>query len=185
MKIKFYPFVQTMIEQSEEIEILNNLLIYKRIYGPEIINDEYILDDELVNLFNKIVVKENELIDFQDVIEINNIKFNFVNSSKEFQELCLLVTNKINFKYNPRAFKNEEVLFYLGDFKNQYRFGLYEEAENIINKQRIILKENKIFVDKEQIEIYIDKYKIKGFNTTNELYQVIITSLLYKKDFLL
>ncbi len=181
MIIKFFPFIQTMIEQSEVVEIINNKLIFTRIYGADKVSQTFDLSQDLLDIFNKLIIEDTELTNGDVVIVDDLYKFNLDNASLSYKTFCKLLTKELAFKYNPRALNHENVLFYLGDFNKMYEFHYYQEALDLINKNNLILQENKVVINKEEITITLDKYKVVEFNTDNKLYQVVISTLKYNE----
>lgn len=177
MIIKFFPFMQAMIEQSEVIEITNDTLHFKRVFGPNIVEQTFKLNDKMINLVNNLFVENKELIEFSDVIFLGDVHFNYENSSLMYKELSLLLSNELEFKYNPRAFKNENVLFYLGDYDKHFVHHYYQDALDFIDKHNLVIKDNKVVINNEVIEIKMNNYQVLEFNTDNELYQAVISRL--------
>lgn len=183
MKIKFFPFIQTMIVQSEEINIENNLLTFTRIYGPSMVEENFELNNDMINKVNNLFVEEKELLEMKDVISVDDKMFNYENSSLMYKELSSLLNNELPFKYNPRAFFNENVLFYLGDFDKYFVHHYYQDAEDFINKNNLILNCNEVLINNEVISIKMHNYQVLEFNTDNVLYQAVISTLKYKEIF--
>lgn len=181
MIIKFFPFIQAMIEQYEIITIEGNKLYFERKFGPSIVNQTLLLTDDMVNKINNLFIEEKELIELNDVIMVDNITFNYVNSSLTYKELSTVITSNLEFIYNPRAFYNENVLFYLGDFDKYFIHHYYQDAIDYIKEHNLVLKNNEVIINNEVIKINLDKYQVKGFNTDNVLYQVIISTLVYNQ----
>lgn len=183
MKIKFFPFIQTMIVQSEEINIENNLLTFTRIYGPSMVEEKFELNNDMIKKVDDLFVEEKELLEMKDVICVDDKMFNYENSSLMYKELSSLLNNELPFKYNPRAFFNENVLFYLGDFDRHFVHHFYQDAEDFINEKKLVLTGNDVIIDNEVITIKMHNYQVLGFNTDNELYQAVISTLKFKELF--
>ncbi|MFI3251927.1 MAG: hypothetical protein R3Y60_02175 [bacterium] len=183
MIIKFFPFIQAMIEQSEEIKIENNKLYFKRVFGPSIVEETFDLTDDMMKKVDNLFVEKKELIDMKDVISVNDIVFNYENSSLMYKELSLLLSNELKFKYNPRAFYNENVLFYLGDYNKHFVHHYYQDAIDLINELNLELKDNCVVIDNEVFSIEMNNYQILKFNTENKLYQCVLATLKYKEQF--
>ncbi len=181
MLIKFFPFIQAMIMQSEEIEICNNKLHFKRIFGPNMVEETFELNEDMINKVNNLFVENKELLDGKDVIFIDDIHFNYENSSLMYKELALLLSNELPFKYNPRAFYNENVLFYLGDYEKHFIHHYYEDANNLINELNLVINNNEVVINNEVIKINMHNYQVLSFNTDNLLYQVVISILKFKE----
>ncbi len=179
MIIKFFPFIQAMIEQEEVITIENNKLNFRRVFGADRVEQTFILDNEVMNKVKKVVVQETELIEMQDVILVNDIPFNFINSTDSYKDLCNSLS-KLKFKYNPRAL-NVNCLFYLGDFKKHFIHHFYEDAINFINENNLELIDNTVIINNDKIEINLEDYKVISFNTDNTLYQVVISTLVFNR----
>ncbi len=182
MIIKFFPFVQAMIEQEEEITIESNKLHFRRKFGPTIVEQTLLLDDDMVNKVENLFVEEKELIEMMDVIMVDGIVFNYANSSLMYKELSNLLTNKLEFKYNPRAFYREDVLFYLGDFEKFFAHHYYQDAKDFIKENNLVLiNNNEVLINNETVKIELEKYQVKEFNTDNVLYQAVISTLVYNQ----
>lgn len=181
MIIKFFPFIQAMIMQSEEIEINNDTLHFKRIFGPNMVEQTFKLTEEMINKVNNLFVEAKELIELKDVISVDDILFNYENSSLMYKELSLLLSNELKFIYNPRAFYNENVLFYLGDFEKHFVHHYYQDAIDFINTNNLVLNNNELVINNEVITIKMHNYQVLEFNTENVLYQAVISTLKYKE----
>lgn len=182
MKIKFYPFIQTMIEQEEVMEINNGELIFRRIYGANEEFQKFNLNNEIVKMFNLLELENKDLIEFEDFICVDDeYRFNYSTSTLSYQTLSSLLTKTLDFKYNPRAFNDTKTLFFLGDLYKMYEHHYYQEAKDLIKNNKLSLENNKVIINNEEITILLDKYKVIEFNTTNKLYQVVISLLKYEE----
>lgn len=179
MKIKYMPFINMMIEQEEVITIENKKLHFKRQFGAHNVNQTFVLDDTMINDIKNVVINETSLIEFEDIILVDDVAFNFTNSSESYKQMCQSLSS-LKFKYNPRAL-NIDCLFYLGDFPTFFVHHLYEDAINFINENNLTLIDNKVVINSEEIEIHLKDYKVISFNTENKLYQAIISTLVYNR----
>ncbi len=186
MIIKFYPAMMAMIEQSEVIEIKDNKLFFNRQFGPNFDFQEFELKKEIIEMVNTLSVNEN-LENYNDMIEViineESTRFTVDQASLSYQTLANLLTTTLDFKYNPRALITKHVLFYLGDYDKHFTHHFYQEAIDLINKLNLEINDNKVIINDEVVEITIEKYKVISFNTNNELYQVVISTLKYKELF--
>lgn len=179
MIIKYFPFIQAMIEQEEIITIDKNNLNFKRVFGPNVVNQNFELTDYMIDLVNKVKVEEKELVELLDVIVVDDIYFNIINQTESYKKMCESLST-LNFMYKPRAL-NIDCLFYLGDFKQHFIHHFYEDALSFIKENNITLNNNECIIDNEIIKIELDNYKVLSFNTDNTLHQVIISTLVYNR----
>lgn len=179
MKIYFYPFIQTMIEQYEVLELIEDELIFSRMYGPELVTQKFKLSNELLEMFKKLEVCNSELKEGDFVCINDSIRFNLNDASLSYKTLSKLLTISLDFKYMPRAINFEEVLFYLGDYKKMYEYHYYQEALDLIKKYNLNLVNNSVTINGETITIELNKYKVVSFNTNNKLYQVVLSTLAF------